>query len=245
MKLTFVGCGDAFGSGARLNTCFHVRAARTVFLIDCGSSSLIGMRRLGIDRNAIDTILISHFHADHFGGIPFFMLDAQFNTRRARPLTIAGPQGLRDWFPRAMETAFAGSSKTAQRFELNLIELAAWERRSLGELTVQAAPVRHAPVNGPFFAYRIEAEGRAIAFSGDTEWVESLVEIARGADLFISECYSFDRKVPFHIDYVTLAANLPRINAKRVILTHMNEETLRRAAETEREFAEDGLTIEV
>jgi ribonuclease BN (tRNA processing enzyme) len=245
MQLTFVGCGDAFGSGGRLNTCFHVRAARTSFLIDCGASSLIGMNRLGIDRNAIDTILVTHFHADHFGGVPFFMLDAQFNTKRTRALTIAGPPGLRDWFPRVMETSFAGSSKTQQRFELNLVELASAERRSLGDLSVRAVRVRHAPAEGPFFAYRIEVDGKIIAFSGDTEWVENLVELGRDADLLISECYSFDKKVPFHLDYATLAANLPRIKPKRLILTHMNADTLERAAATGCQLAEDGLTVEV
>jgi ribonuclease BN (tRNA processing enzyme) len=245
MKLTFIGSGDAFGSGGRLNTCFHVAAGRTSFLIDCGASSLIGMNRLGVDRNAIDTILVTHFHADHFGGIPFFMLDAQFNTKRTRALTIAGPEGLRDWFVRAMETAFAGSSKTKQKFELNLLELAPGDAHPLGELTVRAARVRHAPTEGPFFAYRIEVDRRIIAFSGDTEWVESLVEIGRGADLFIVECYSFDKRVPFHIDYATLAANLARINPKRLIITHMNEEMLKRAGETGHELAADGLTIEM
>jgi ribonuclease BN (tRNA processing enzyme) len=245
MKLTFIGCGDAFGSGGRLNTCFHVQAARTSFLIDCGASSLIGMNRLGVDRNAIDTILVTHFHADHFGGIPFFMLDAQFNTKRTRALTIAGPEGLGDWFVRAMETGFSGSSKTQRRFALNLVELAPGESRPLGELTVRVARVRHAPADGPFFAYRIEVDGRIIAFSGDTEWVESLVEIAHGADLFIAECYSFDKKVPFHIDYATLAANVARITPKRLIITHMNAETLKRAGEMGHECAEDGMTIEV
>jgi ribonuclease BN (tRNA processing enzyme) len=244
MKLTFIGCGDAFGSGGRLNTCFYVQAARTSFLIDCGASSLIGMNRLGVDCNAIDMILITHFHADHFGGIPFFVLDSQFNTKRTRPLTIAGPDGLRDWFPRAMETGFSGSSKTQRKFEINLVELAPGENRLL-DLTVRAARVRHGPVDGPFFAYRIEIDGRIIAFSGDTEWVESLVEIGRDADLFITECYSFDKKVPFHIDYVTLAANVARIHPKRLIITHMNEETLNRAGEMGYERAEDGLTIEV
>jgi ribonuclease BN (tRNA processing enzyme) len=245
MKLTFIGSGDAFGSGGRLNTCFHVQAARTAFLIDCGASSLIGMNRLGVDRNAIDTILVTHFHADHFGGIPFFMLDAQFNTRRTRALTIAGPEGLRDWFVRAMETGFSGSSKTQRKFELNLVELAPGENHPLGELTVRAARVRHAPVDGPFFAYRIEVDGRIIAYSGDTEWVESLVEIGHRADLFIAECYSFDKKVPFHIDYLTLAANVARINPKRLIITHMNAETLKRAGEMGHERADDGMTIEV
>jgi ribonuclease BN (tRNA processing enzyme) len=245
MHVTFVGCGDAFGSGGRLNTCFHVRAARTAFLIDCGASSLIGMNRLGIDRNAIDTILVTHFHADHFGGVPFFMLDAQFNTKRDRPLTIAGPPGLEQWFPRAMETSFAGSSKTQQRFELNLVELASAERRSLGDIVVRPARVRHAPSEGPFFAYRIEVDGKTIAFSGDTEWVENLVEIGRDADLFISECYSFDKKVPYHLDYTTLSAQLPRIKPKRLILTHMNADTLARAPATGCELAADGMTVEI
>ena len=88
------------------------------------------MNRCGIDRNAIDTILVTHFHADHFGGVPFFMLDAQFNTKRTRPLTIAGPPGLREFYPRAMETAFTGSSRTEPRFELNLVELESAQRRA-------------------------------------------------------------------------------------------------------------------
>jgi ribonuclease BN (tRNA processing enzyme) len=245
MHVTFIGSGDAFGSGGRLNTCIHVQASDTAFLIDCGASSLIGMKRFGIERHAIDTILITHFHADHFGGVPFFMLDAQFNARRTRPLTIAGPEGLRDWFVRAMETGFIVSWKTKRKFDLDLIELTPGQDHVLGPLRVRAARVRHAPVDGPYFGYRIEADGKTIAFTGDTEWVENLVEIGRGADLFISECYSFDKKVPFHIDYVTLAANLDRIAAKRVILTHMNEETLARAPGTGRELAHDGLKIEV
>ena len=72
MHLQFVGSGDAFGSGGRFNTCFHVVGAETNFLIDCGASSLIAMNRFGIDRNAIDFILLTHFHADHCGGVPFF-----------------------------------------------------------------------------------------------------------------------------------------------------------------------------
>jgi ribonuclease BN (tRNA processing enzyme) len=253
MKVTFVGCGDAFGSGGRLNTCFHVCAARTSFLIDCGASSLIGMNRDGIDRNAIDTILATHFHADHFGGVPFFMLDAQFNTKRTRPLTIAGPPGLRDWYGRWMETAFTGSSRTTPKFELTLVELDSAERRSIGDITVRPARVRHAPAEGPFFAYRIEVDGKVIAFSGDTEWVENLVEIGREADLMISECYSFEKKVPFHLDYVTLKANLPRIKPKRLILTHLNADTLARvdaealacATAIDCEIAKDGMTVEI
>src|SRR5262252_480018 len=89
MELTFVGCGDAIGSGGRFNTCFHVQSAGSAFPVDCGSSALISMKRLAIDPSAIDSIFITHFHADHFGGLPFLVLDAQFSKRR-RPAQRAG-----------------------------------------------------------------------------------------------------------------------------------------------------------
>ena len=124
MHIQFVGSGDAFGSGGRFNTCIHVVGGGANFLIDCGASSLIAMNRLGIDRNAIDLILLSHYHADHCGGVPFFMLDAQFVSRRTRPLVIAGPAPIKEWFAGLMETAFAGSSRSAKKFEVSLVELA-------------------------------------------------------------------------------------------------------------------------
>ena len=87
MRLQFIGSGDAFGSGGRFNTCFHVEGAGANFLIDCGATSLVALKRLPIERNAIDFILLTHFHLDHFGGVPFFMLDAQLVAKRTRPLT--------------------------------------------------------------------------------------------------------------------------------------------------------------
>lgn len=99
MQLQFVGCGDAFGSGGRFNTCFHVTGERANCLIDCGVSSLIAMKKLGIRRNDIQAIFITHFHADHFGGLPFFLLDAQFLSKRTEPLLVAGPRGLEDGWP--------------------------------------------------------------------------------------------------------------------------------------------------
>ena len=117
MHLQFVGCGDAFGSGGRLATCFHVVGAGANFLIDCGASSLIGLNRLGIARETIDAILVTHFHGDHFGGLPYFVLDAHFG-KRGRPLVVAGPPGIDSWLVRAMEAAFEHFSKITLGFEL-------------------------------------------------------------------------------------------------------------------------------
>ena len=105
MQLQFVGCGDALGSGGRFNTCFHVTGENVNFLIDCGASSLAALKRLDIARADIDLILITHFHGDHFAGLPFLLLDAQF-TRRTRPLVIAGPQGIETRLTQVMEALF-------------------------------------------------------------------------------------------------------------------------------------------
>jgi ribonuclease BN (tRNA processing enzyme) len=244
MQLRFVGCGDAFGSGGRYNTCFHVIGVHTNFLIDCGASSLPALKRLGIVRDHIDLVLITHFHGDHFGGLPFLLLDAQF-TRRTRPLVIAGPEGIETRLAQVMEALFENSSKTRQRFELSVVELRPGATRTFGAVSVTPYPVVHGESGGPFLAYRVEAEGRAIAYSADTEWTETLVPAARNADLFIAEAYTYDRVVKNHLSLTTLEAHLAEINPKRLILTHMSDDMLGRLDTLAYSTANDGLIVEL
>jgi ribonuclease BN (tRNA processing enzyme) len=244
MQLRFVGCGDAFGSGGRFNTCFHVTGARVNFLIDCGASSLPALKRLDIARDGIDLILITHFHGDHFGGLPFLLLDAQF-TRRSRPLVIAGPKGIETRLANLMEALFEHSSRTKQRFDLSVVALDPEQSRTFGEVTVTPYPVVHGESGGPFLAYRIEAEGRVITYSADTEWTETLIPAARDADLFIAEAYYYDRVVKNHLSLKTLEAHLPEITPKRLVLTHMSDDMLGRVSELPYLAAHDGMVVEL
>ncbi|WP_454616369.1 MBL fold metallo-hydrolase [Bradyrhizobium cenepequi] len=242
MQLRFVGCGDAFGSGGRYNTCFHVIGRSVNFLIDCGASSLPAMKRLEIVRDEIDLILITHFHGDHFAGLPFFLLDAQFS-RRSRPLVIAGPEGIETRLSQVMEALFEHSSKTKQRFNLSVVPLAPEQSRSFGGVTVTPYPVVHGDSGGPFLAYRIEAEGRVITYSADTEWTETLIPAAQNADLFIAEAYTYDKAVKNHLSLTTLEAHLPEIGAKRLVLTHMSDDMLGRVDELPYTTASDGMVV--
>ena len=243
MQVQFIGSGDAFGSGGRFNTCLHLRGTTANALIDCGASSLPALKRCGVDRNAIDQILITHFHGDHFAGVPFFVLDSHFNVRRERPLTIAGPPGLGDWYSRAFEATFPGGASNRLRFPLTLHEVMPGRTDSIGTLQVTPFQVVHDDRAGPCLAYRVAVEGRVIAYSGDTEWTDTLLEVGRDADLFICECYVPEKPVRAHLSLPELQRELPRIGAKRVVLTHMGEAMLASLGRVPWETASDGLTI--
>lgn len=244
MQIRFIGCGDAFGSGGRLNACYHVTGPKTNFLLDCGATSLVALKCSRIGLEDIGLILLSHFHADHCGGVPFFMLDAQFS-KRLKPLTIAGPPGLKEWYRQAMETAFPGSSETKQRFELHLEELQPGVRCDLDGVLVTPFMVSHGNLTGACCAFRIEAEGKTLAYTGDTEWTDVLVEAGRDADLFLAEAYYFEKKIRNHLNYATLREHLPEIRPKRFILTHMSNDMLSHLDTVRDEAAEDGKVIEL
>jgi|SRR5580704_1329386 ribonuclease BN (tRNA processing enzyme) len=245
MHLQFVGCGDAFGSGGRFNTCFHLVGNRINALIDCGASSLVALNKLAIKRNDIDVIFISHFHADHVGGVPFFILEGNYVLKRERPLIIAGPPGLKARFPELMEAAFPGTKTMQLRFPLTLRELEIGRRTEIGPIGVTPFHVMHDDRAGPCLGFRFEAEEKVVGFSGDTEWTDALINIGREADLFICESYMRDKPVKTHMVVSMLEQHLNQIRPKRLILTHMSSDMLSRRDEVPFEIAEDGMIVEL
>lgn len=242
VSVKFLGSGDAFGSGGRLQTCILIEVSGTELLLDCGASALSSMKRFGVSTADIDKILITHLHGDHFGGIPFFILDSQLISKRTKPLLIAGPPGVEDRIHGAMEIMFPGSSRVKQKFRIEFLELQAGVRSEIDQVFVTAAGVAHAS-GAPSYALRIECAGKSIVYSGDTEWTDNLIEIARGSDLFIAEAYFYEKKIKFHLDYQALMEKKAELDCKRIILTHMSDDMLRRIDSLELEYAEDGKEI--
>ncbi len=244
VAIRVLGCGDAFGSGGRFQTCFFVTAGRDRFLIDCGATSLVAMRRFGVDPGTIDTVFLSHLHGDHYAGLPFLLLEAQFVSERTRPLTIVGPPGTGRRLLDAQELLFPDSGRMSWRFPLRFVELEAGRTEICGGVSVAPYLVEH-PAGAPSFALRFACRKRLIAYSGDTKWTESLREVARDADLLITECYAFDGEPRFHLDYATLSVRLPELGAKRVLLTHLSRDMLEHLDQLDLEVATDGMTIDL
>jgi ribonuclease BN (tRNA processing enzyme) len=242
LEVHFVGSGDAFGSGGRFQTCIAIRSSDDLFLVDCGASSLIAMRQQKIEPRDVSKILITHLHGDHFGGLPFFLLDAQMVSKRTAPLTIVGPPGLEERLMEAMEILFPGSSKVAPSFELSFVELKARTPTVIDEIEVTAFPAAHFS-GAPSYSLRVETEGRVFVYSGDTQWTDTLIEASDQADLFVCESYMFDKDVALHNSYHRIMQNRARLTCKRIVLTHMSEDVLSRASEVELPMAEDGMTV--
>lgn len=247
MRLTVVGCGDAFGSGGRFNTCFHIVSGGGTVLLDCGASSLVALRACGISPASVDGVILSHLHGDHFAGLPFLLLDAQFLTRRTRPLLIAGPPGTRERIDAALEVLFPKSTKMAWRFSWEVTELAVDVPAEALGFRVHSRQVMHRS-GDPSTALRLTDGGVTLAYSGDTEWTDRLIPVADGADLFICECYGHEGHINGHLSWETLQPHLGELRAKRIMLTHMNEHMLTRtdaARAAGLMIAEDGLVIDL
>lgn len=244
MRLTILGCGDAFGSGGRFNTCFHASTPEGAFLVDCGASALIAMRRFGVEPNGVGTVFLTHLHGDHFGGLPWLILDGQLVSRRTAPLRIAGPRGTGARLVAAMEALYPGSSSVERAFSLEIVEIEPGVPRVVGGVSVTPVAVSH-PSGAPSLGLRIEAGGKVLAYTGDTEWVEALIPLGRHADLLIAEGYTIERPVKFHLSWATLRERLPEIAPRRLLLTHMSPEMIAHDPAGRYEAAEDGMVLEV
>jgi ribonuclease BN (tRNA processing enzyme) len=186
-------------------------------------------------------VAVSHLHGDHFAGLPFLILDGQF-AGRTRPLVIAGPPGVRERVERTFEALYPGSSSAERAFETRFIEFEEHAPCELGPAVVTPFEVLHGS-GAPPYALRVQYGDRVIAYSGDTEWTDNLIAVADGADLFVCECNFFDKKVPSHLDYMTLAQHRDELNCRRLVITHMQDEMLARLGEADVEAACDGAVI--
>ena len=244
VKVQFVGTGDAFGSGGRLQACIHVTGEAGNYLLDCGCSSLIGLRRCNIAVDLIDTVIVSHLHGDHFGGIPFLLLDGKYLSLRTRPLTIIGPQGLQSQVEAALDALYPGTLEGGLDFPLIYLELEADGILHHGLLEIRAWQMRHGK-DDRALGLQVTADGKRIAYTGDTEWTENMRPLAAGADLMICECFQYDQQIPSHLDYRTLQRHRSQLDCRQLVLTHAGEQMLQHREELEFPLAYDGYSLEL
>ncbi len=243
LEVIFVGTGDAFGSGGRRNSAILVRDGQRTLLLDCGPTTLLGMKELGIDPLEIDAIAISHFHGDHAAGVPFLLLDYMFANPREKRLDILGPPGIRARVEK-MTDLFGYPTQLELPYELRYQEFRCGEVLERSGFSITPLHAFHHPETRPHML-RVEAGDRALFFSGDTGWMEQLPEDVGDVSLFISECVEMEESFEYHLSYDRLSRESSRFSCDRIVLTHLGSEVLSDRDRVSFETADDGLRLKI
>jgi ribonuclease BN (tRNA processing enzyme) len=244
MKLRILGCGDAFGNGGRNQSGYLIEATDRLFLLDCGATSLLAMKKLAIDSGQLDAIFLSHLHGDHFAGLPFFFIEYLYEKTREKPLHVAGPVGTEEKARGVFNLMYG---KGTQPGDLPTTSFHILEPRRTSTIQgIEVSPFRvpH-QVNEISLALKVSYNGKQILFSGDSAWTDEFLENARGVDVFICECTYYDRKTSNHMSYLQLREQLPKLSCRRIILTHMGSDMLAHSADVSYEMAEDGMIVDI
>jgi ribonuclease BN (tRNA processing enzyme) len=242
VKVTFVGSGDAFGAGGRFQTCIMVDAPGIRFVIDFGASSLIALNQMGIDHNSIDVVLLTHLHGDHCGGLPFMLTDSMLGAKRQTPLTIAGPRETETKLAVINEAMMPGMQTMIPKYDLRFVEIDVMKPTTIGDLRVTTYPAAHTGETNPT-SVKVEVAGKIISYTGDSAWTKHMPTLAENADLFICECYYYDKPVRFHINYPDICDHRDELNAKRIVLTHLSRDMMEHRDDVQEECAYDGMVI--
>jgi ribonuclease BN (tRNA processing enzyme) len=243
MKLHILGCGDAFGSGGRHQSAYLIEAADRLFLLDCGPSALLAMKRAAIDPRRLDVIFLSHLHGDHFGGVPFFLIEYLYRRTADSPVNHRRSAGN----PSAPSSA--ARNHVRRREGNSFPEFPNLNSGNAADHRRHRSPSFRVPhqVDDISLGLKILYQKKQILFSGDSAWTDEFIEHARGVDLFLCEC-SFYREQPgMHVNYQILHSNLERLECKKLLLTHLGEEMLTQSATLDPRvtLAEDGMVIEI
>lgn len=242
-EVIVLGAGDAFGSGGRNQPAFLVNLPSWSFLLDCGATTLVALKRLGLDPDAIEAILLSHFHGDHTAGIPFLFLEYQFLAERQRPLIIAGTPGIEERVEGLWRLMYEETGRTIQRrFPIQYLELTPKSWTRMGPVEVLPVEVVHHR-REVAYGYKVKAAGKVLGYSGDTEWTDELIQLSDGCDLFICESTQYDGDLRFHMSYSQIQAHRLALKCKRLLLTHLDADALARMQDLSDEVAYDGMRI--
>jgi len=243
LRLHVLGSGDAFNSGGALHSCYLLEHSAGKLMLECGPSVLAGFKRAGIPSDAPDALLISHLHGDHFGGVPFLLLEYLFSNPRSRPLVIAGPPTTQQRVWSLYGELYREAHCREIRFDIDWVVAEPGSSFRVAGFDVRAFEVPHTqdPVS---LGYRIESPDGVVVFSGDSAWTEAFVEQTRESDLFLCECCSLQPETKLHTSYADIVAHRARLGCARLLLTHLGPD-VRTASSLDVELARDGMTVDI
>jgi len=220
MDLTFLGSGNAFASGGRYWSSF-VADKRYVF--DAPPTLLPHLKRLQFPLTDIEVIFISHFHGDHFMGLPFLFLEYVYMTKRHSDLIIAGPPGIEEKMEDFANRCYPELHSKDAGYRRIYVDAKPNEELQAGSVTFQAIPMNHVKHSMSAFGYKARIGGKTVAYTGDTMYCEEIYELGKGADVLVVDCTYTDGSGPEHMGLDDVKVIRKRLSQETaMVLTHMS-----------------------
>lgn len=230
LDLLFVGSGNAFADAR----CWSGFLLNGRYLFDAPPSALYGLKRGNADLDALDVILLSHFHGDHFFGMPFLLLEYAYPGgdgvragKRTRDLTIVGPPGVEEKVESLTALAYPSLAMAALGFRRRYVEMEPGRAVEVAGLHIEAEKMNHAIDTFPLcLGFRVELAGRRLAYTGDTAWTDALLSLGDRADVFVTDCnYPTGEGRPEHLSLDEIAILREKLDERTtIILTHLGHE---------------------
>ncbi len=223
-------------------------------MIDFGATALLGLRQLNRKPSEIRGFAFTHLHGDHVGGFPFLAIDGMFHDVRERLLDIVGPVGVETRLHQVLMAAYGDLATRDRPYDTRMRELFPGGKIEHVGATIHAFDADHMDPPEVPLCLRVEsADGKSVAFSGDTAMCDGLKAAAAGADLLVAECSCLAHPCGRHCTWQEWREILPTLGAKRILFTHLGtavRENVDRLLDEAPEgidiaFADDGMVLDI
>lgn len=217
MKVIFLGVGEAFDENIPNNSHLII-TEKTKLLLDCGMTAAPQVWKFNPDPSFLDAVYISHWHADHYFGLPGLLL-RMWESGRTGPFTIISHKGFREQFQKLMDLSYQFFVEKF-KFEINIEEVGAGKEIKLNDLILNFDPTIHSEEN---LAIKITDDKNSMAYSGDGSPQEK-GDFYKDLDLLILETYLYDKEIVGHSSIVSAITFAEKNNVKCLALTHINRD---------------------
>lgn len=198
-----------------------VRVEGFTLLVDIGPGTLRRLCEARIDFRTVDAILVTHFHPDHVADLVSFLFASNYAyvPSRTESFHVIGPKGLERFYEVMVEMYGHWVVPSEDRLILKELSVTSPDSIEVGPARIGSTPAKHISTA---LSYRIEIHGKALAVSGDTEFHDGLVELARDCDTLICECSMPEgMKFPGHMVPSEAGRTAALSGVRRLVLTHL------------------------
>lgn len=233
-EVIFLGVGEAFDEELP-NTSILIRyeqgSSPVTLLLDCGFTAPPQFWREEPEADKLDGIWISHFHGDHFLGLPALLVRF-WEEGRSKALTIIGQRGIESLTRKLLDLAYPGFYERLE-FSIRFLEVEPEKGTEIFGLTFQAAEASHSQRD---LALRIDAQGKSIYYSGDGKPTPESMALAMGSQLIIHEAFHMETEIPGHGTATGSIDMARKCSVLNLALVHIQRNVRKQVIERMREY---------